>query len=132
LGPRRESTDRWEHALNFAKESVEAFERPYQCIEDIEKNGKDALALLSKRQVFFEVLIKIYGLSYLDNSVRAIDRYSRFTGPDDEPQTEKLAQIGHKLVTQWHETKLQVGNLTSVLCFGFYLGLTESSKGPCR
>ena len=55
-GVRRESTSKWEHALRLAKDCLDVFQRPFQNIEDIEKNGKEALELLAQRHVFFIVL----------------------------------------------------------------------------
>lgn len=51
-GSRRESTSKWEHALRFAKDSLEVFQHPFENIEDMEKNGKEALQLLAQRRVF--------------------------------------------------------------------------------
>jgi hypothetical protein len=55
-GVRRESTSKWEHALRLAKDCLDVFQHSFENIEDIEKNGKEALELLAQRHVFLIVL----------------------------------------------------------------------------
>ena len=45
----RKSTDNWESALRYAQACCEKFNEPVTSIEDIEKNGNDALTLLFHR-----------------------------------------------------------------------------------
>jgi hypothetical protein len=38
-----EPTSKWEDALRLAMDCLDVFQRPFENIEDIEKNGKEAL-----------------------------------------------------------------------------------------
>jgi len=87
-GVRRQSTSKWEHALRLAKDCLDVFQRPFENIEDIEKNGKEALELLAQ-------------------SVHAIPRFTKFTGSDNGASLEKLSALALELVVRWHEKKLQ-------------------------
>ncbi|KAM6497443.1 hypothetical protein JOM56_007916 [Amanita muscaria] len=80
---RRESTSKWEHALRLAKDCLDVFQRPFENIEDIEKNGKEAL------------------------DVHAIPRFTKFTGSDNGASLEKLSALALGVVARWHEKKLQ-------------------------
>src|SRR5262245_61665791 len=45
----RKSTDMWEAALALAQACCEKFDEPVTNVEEIERNGNDALALLTQR-----------------------------------------------------------------------------------
>ncbi|KAF8238935.1 hypothetical protein L208DRAFT_1386758 [Tricholoma matsutake] len=84
----RKSTDNWEAALRFAQACCEKFSEPVTSLEDIEKNGNDALTLLSQ-------------------SVHSIPRASFFTGKDDElSMPSKLKDLADHLVDGMYETSL--------------------------
>jgi len=84
----RKSTDNWETALEFAQACCETFSEPVTSLEDIEKNGNDALTLLVQ-------------------SVRSIPRASVFTGKDDELSTpSKLKDLADRLVNEVYGTSL--------------------------
>jgi hypothetical protein len=99
----------------LAKDSLDIFQYPFKCIEDIEKNGKEALELLAQRHVFL-VVLRIFKSSHQNDSVCAIPRFSKFTGSDNNASSEKLSSVALELVIRWHEKKIQVGNLPATYC----------------
>ena len=109
-GVRRESTSNWEHAWRIAKDCLDVFQRPFENIEDIAKNGKEALELLAQRHVFIVVLTSNVLIRTIVNSVHAIPRFTKFTGSDNGASLEKLSALALELVVRWHEKKLQVSN----------------------
>lgn len=59
MGAIQSSSDtggKWEDALRLAMDCLDVFQRPIENIEDIEKNGKEALELLAQKHVFLIVL----------------------------------------------------------------------------
>jgi hypothetical protein len=45
------STEQWELALNFAEQCLNKFLEPVLTVEDVEKQSREAIALLTKRHV---------------------------------------------------------------------------------
>jgi hypothetical protein len=104
-----------QEALNFAEKSIKVFQHPFKSIEDIEKNGKEALELLNQRHVFLVVSIRIYRLAQPDNSVCSIPCFSSFTRSQTDPSKDKFSVLSIDTVIQWYEEKIQVGNLPAIL-----------------
>ena len=94
--------------MSLATECLDVFQRPSENIDDIEKNGKEALELLARRHVLLNVFN--FKRAHQNNSVHAIPRFAKFTGSDNGASLEKLSELALELVDRWHEKKLEVSN----------------------
>jgi len=85
----RKSTDRYEVALQLAKQCREKFDESVRTIDDVENNSTAALELLAR-------------------SVRSIPRVSLLTGKYDPSSTEEIKDLAHRMVHQKYLDMAQV------------------------